>query len=82
MSTTEPGTMPPPSTRSSSGIPEGILISENSSTAPIATGEPLPLTPAARDEREGRAMSSSVSVFHSPQFGHLPTHLGDVEPQD
>ncbi len=81
-----PGTMPPPSTRSNSSMPDGMRESSCDSISPKRTGftsrrrnpprAAIPFDAVAA----GRAFSS-ISEFHSPQSVHLPNHLGDCFPQ-
>src|SRR5882757_526306 len=78
----EPGTSPPPVTRSNSAMPVGrrgggasslfrssrvILRPLDLREAPLPTGGPAP---------------SSVMVFQPPHASHLPDHLEWVAPQD
>ena len=82
MSTSEPGTMPPPSTVSSSAMPEDTREYRSSLTSERGTGR------FAETERSlltvfcGAALSviSSTSVPNLPQFGHLPNHCGLCAP--
>src|SRR6185503_19464072 len=82
MSTSVPGTIPPPSTRSNSVTPDGMRTSSCDSisvNATAVTSRSLkPFRPAVL--RAGCAFSST-SEFHSPHSGHLPSHLPDVYPQ-
>ena len=84
-STSEPATMPPPSTLSSSLIPVDIrsvslvLISASfdGSLFPsdtICTGAPLPFAVFVF------ATGSSDAVFHSRHAGHCPNHFADSYP--
>ena len=76
ISTSEPGTRPPPSTRSNSSIPVEMRSESVSATSASArTGRP---TGARRDV--ARSRTSSTIVFHSPQPEHWPSHLGDSWP--
>jgi hypothetical protein len=77
-STTAPGTMPPPSTRSSSSRPVGLLLEERTSTWPI--GRAGALTAPAATTRAGLAEPASMTVpqtWHSPQ---RPIHLEVCHP--
>ena len=79
ISTSEPGTMPPPSTRSSSPMP--VLKRGECPAATSASGTGFAaLAGAARDSRApaltGSATRSSTIVFHSSQPGQRPCHLG------
>src|SRR5215207_4549646 len=74
---TEPGTIPPPSTLSSSPMPVGCGLLVCGSTSPISCG----FDPAgAMDGTSPVAASSSTSVFHCEHNTHCPTHLGCVVP--
>ncbi len=78
-STTAPGTSPPPSTRSSSARPVGIrstLFAWTPASGTIA--ERAPETVSKRFA--GGVATDSTSVFHVPQCGHWPCHLGDCPP--
>ena len=44
-------------------------------------GAPAPRAARRRARRRGRARCSSASVFHSPQPGQRPCHLGSSWPQ-
>src|SRR6476661_6855694 len=83
MSTPEPGTKPPPATRSSSAIPVsmrgGAAVSPLSPTRREARpfGRLAPLAPEI-----GAASASSTIVFHSPQLSQRPAHFEDTAPQD
>ena len=93
-STSEPGTRPPPSTRSSSPIPVDIRFTGAAPTSPSGIGTGLGETrrrrtpaPPARARRPARApcarvdaRRSSTSVFHSPHSGHWPCHWADWKP--
>jgi len=73
--TTEPGTIPPPSTRSSSPTPVGRARDASAGTRAMGSAVVAGVTTA----RAGRAVSATVpQAWHSP---HLPTHLGVVQPQ-
>ncbi len=78
MSTTEPGTIPPPSTRSNSPNPDGarFVLSGNIWFSGWGTERSVPGTAEGFD----LTVLSSASVFHCPQSGHLPIHLGVVCP--
>ena len=76
-----PGTSPPPSTRSSSSIPEGVRGGGGSSAA-----SPLSATTRPRwapRPRPGPWLSgaSSTIEFHSPQASQRPDHLRCAAPQ-
>ena len=82
-STIEPGTRPPPSTRSISPIPLAMRSASALDTAAMAST-------AAPEAAEARALSVlrrlppgrtvSTSVFHAPQPEHWPDHLGALVP--
>src|SRR5258705_3038086 len=81
ISSAEPGTMPPPVTRSSSAIPVAIrgarmLIPDSGSSA---ITRPFPALP--RPGPASTASVSSTSVFQSPQAAHLPTQRLATAPQ-
>src|ERR1700744_5373708 len=79
ISTTPPGTRPPPSTRSNSLTPvEKRGTSDASISARRCTGALL-----ASDWKrcaEGDSATVSTSVFHALHAGHCPCHLGDCPP--
>src|SRR5580658_6332938 len=80
-STTEPGTIPPPSTRSNSSIPLESLGVCASSISPMATASAstasLPPIAAARDCARASVAGGVYGsrLFHAPQSGHFPNHL-------
>ena len=76
---TEPGTMPPPNTRSSSGIVVacGWPIEPSTSVMGLASPGATSDMPAASDTSGSSGPStSSTSEFHAPQVMHRPDHLG------
>ena len=75
--TTDPGTTPPPRTRSNSGIPVGIRSCCSPSTSKMEIGWEAPAGSEPFFLREGSGCTSSTNVFHSPQFGHFPIHRVD-----
>ena len=82
-STSDPGTMPPPSTRFTSVLPRSsrrCSLSRMSATRWGRLSGSGPPT-AAGTWLLPREMISSVKVFHSPQPGHLPSHFGASNPQ-
>src|SRR5215218_10972357 len=85
MRTSDPGTRPPPRTRSSSPIPVERRSTLGASTCPSATG--VSARPAERDGAApprpagAAARFSSVIVFHSPQPGQRPCHFWLSWPQ-
>jgi hypothetical protein len=75
-------TTPPPVTRSSSPMP--VEKRGASCVEPLSPSRTMTRPPDFRDNPVpgGAATAvSSVSVFHSPHDGHLPSHRGDVDPQ-
>ena len=83
MSTSEPGTMPPPSTVSSSSMPEEMRSKCSSRTSERGTG----LCAAAERSRfsffaagAGASAISSTRVPNLPHPGHLPSHCGLCAP--
>ncbi len=75
---TDPGTRPPPSTRSSSAMPVLRWVASSATTSPMGTGGcPGPAVVAARAARV--RSSSSTSVPHASHVGQRPSHCG-VEP--
>src|SRR6266478_1516007 len=82
-SSTEPRTNPPPVTRSNSAIPEGRrgaskLFPVNVSSA---NRRPLRLERIETGIVVAPVVSSSASVFHSPQDSHLPCQRLYAAPQ-
>src|ERR1041385_4160227 len=85
MSTIEPGTTPPPRTKSSSCIPDDqrVISVPVTSRRRVATATlPPPARPFDPFRRRSdpelaafAAIGSSTSVFHSPQASHLPCHF-------
>src|SRR3954470_9020169 len=76
ISTSDPGTSPPPSTRSNSPMPVLNRSTLGDSTWPSGIG--FRARPAGRPlaARDAAARFSSAIVFHSPQPGQRPCHLG------
>ena len=74
MRVTEPATRPPPSARSSSLIPVATGWNDAEETSVIGMAPPM------SDGTEATTQDSS-RVFHSPQPGQQPTHLGWEAPQ-
>ena len=81
INTSDPGTKPPPSTRSSSPMPVRRRSTFAARTSRSATGvsarppppepeRPLPARTA------GATLASSAIEFHSPQPGQRPCHFG------
>ena len=91
MSTTEPGTMPPPSTRSNSPKPVGSLLTVSVEMLVIGfaalctfcteTGvrEVRPGTGVRAPVAAGASWNSSM-VPHWPHSGHRPYHLPPLQP--
>ena len=79
----EPGTTPPPQTRSNSSTPV-----EMRGGAGTSSSSPWKLTPRARldllgaSAPGGRLWTSSTRVFQALQAGHWPAHLLCTAPQD
>src|ERR1700722_4715754 len=79
---TDPGTRPPPRTRSSS--PEPVLNRGCSRTASAASEEELSLRGTlteVADLRGFKGCNSAKSVFQVPQPAHFPCHFGEESPQ-
>ncbi len=78
ISTTDPGTRPPPSTRSSSPMPVATRRPTCGSISPMRVGAddagPITATSAG-------TATSSTSVFHCPHDEHCPAHFGCDAPQ-
>src|ERR1700743_3132674 len=81
-SSAEPGTSPPPVTRSNSLMPVGRRWGGASSVFRSSRVMRGPWPRRAAPEPSGGAMPSSVMVFQPPQASHLPDHLAWVAPQD
>ncbi len=82
-STSEPGTMPPPRTRSNSLMPVSIRGTGAVSTSASRRGLPafaLRARPPP-DAAAGAPTASSTIVFHALQPGHLPCQRGVSWPQ-
>src|SRR6185312_5770774 len=77
----EPGTNPPPVTRSNSPMPVMRRGGGASSDLRSSSSKRRPLTRRTPD-LIGGAAPSSVMVFQPPQDSHLPDHLEVVAPQD
>jgi hypothetical protein len=76
-STSEPGTSPPPSTRSSSPMPVSSRACFSAATSASRVGRPAAARgAAARPFATGLPRVSSISVFHSLQPGHCPIQRG------
>ena len=80
---TEPGTKPPPRTRSSSPMPVGTGSLSLGLTSPIGVASPggTSARPAARVTNDSSGPStSSTREFHAPHARHLPDHFGNEPP--
>ncbi len=85
----EPGTKPPPVTRSNSLLP---LTKRGAACdlpfRPVKRSDEAPMPPArvpplpASEPGRGFSTSSSTRVFQSLQASHLPDHLLETAPQD
>jgi len=75
----EAGTSPPPSTRSSSAIPDEARGGGASSVDRSVSGIMRPLAPSAFGPADSGA--SSTMEFQAPQASHLPLHLARLAPQ-
>src|SRR5439155_957510 len=85
-STTDPGTMPPPKTKSNSARPVGQRSIASLPMADRRTGGPPVVTVALRpprppDRQSARPTTSSTNVFHAPHASHRPAHFGCSAPQ-
>src|SRR5882724_9612493 len=79
---TEPGTRPPPNTRSSSLEP--VVTRDCSTMASAASDEEASVRGTLMDTGGFRvvvACTSATRVFHSPQPAHCPCHFGEEAPQ-
>src|SRR5271156_1341612 len=81
--TAEPGTRPPPSTRSSSAMP--VLARGGGAASPArptkATALPARVLGPGRLGPACGVTGSSTMVFHSPQASQRPAHFGARAPQ-
>src|SRR5215470_3583858 len=80
-SSTEPRTKPPPVTRSSSVMPEERRGASWLLPARLSSANVRPLRLARTDTGTLPLVSSSASVFHSPQPSHLPCQRLYAVPQ-
>src|ERR1700760_765555 len=80
-SSTEPRTKPPPVTRSSSGMPEDSRGASWLLPARLSSANVRPLRLARTETGTLPDVSSSASVFHSPQDSHLPCQRLYAAPQ-
>ena len=76
---TAPGTMPPPSTRSSSPTPVERDEARSPSTSPMGRAGRRGAVAAVRAPPVTSPAWSTVP--HAPHSRHWPTHLGEVQPQ-
>src|SRR5713226_6200799 len=79
---TEPGTRPPPNTRSSSAEP--VVTRDCSTMASAASDDEASVRGTLMDTGGFRVVvgcSSATRVFHSPQPVHCPCHFGEETPQ-
>jgi hypothetical protein len=77
-STNEPGTRPPPNTRSNSPIPVRIRCSAGASTSRSGIGLGADTEPPRLELPE--FFRASTSEFHSPQPGQRPVQVSDTWP--
>src|SRR5690606_34451755 len=84
-STSDPGTIPPPTTKSNSSRPvrQRALSSPATSARRRGAARPAPSLhapggrrPSCRPRGRARVVGSSASVFHAPQAGHCPCQRG------
>src|SRR5215831_12569693 len=82
MSSAEPGTTPPPVTRSSSARPVGMRAIWGAPLTSVSRATARPLEARAMPEPGGAVTSaSSLSVFQAPHAAHLPAQREAAEPQ-
>ena len=81
-STSEPETIPPPSTVSNSEMPEGVLSYLSNLTLVRRCARGAEYSPPRAFAAAGFSSftASSAMVLNFPQAGHLPSHLGLVAP--
>ncbi len=80
---TEPGTKPPPNTRSSSPMPVGTGSDSVELTSPMGIASPggTNARPAASVTSDSSGPStSSTREFHAPHARHFPDHFGNEDP--
>src|SRR6185312_9703603 len=85
MSTSEPGTTPPPRTRSNSSMPDDNRSATTVSMSayncgPAAAARVYRFAASVDTARVGSAGRSSTSEFHAPQSAHRPSHFCDCAP--
>jgi hypothetical protein len=78
----EPGTNPPPSTRSTSPMPDGRREASALVMVPIGDTAEAPAIWRAADGARPDLGAAIVStrVFQALQAGHCPAHFGDAAP--
>src|SRR5262245_20480697 len=81
--TAEPGTRPPPRTRSNSAMPVGRRGASRVSVPSPSKAAALPLPPLMATSAGGPegAAASSMMLFHSPQAAHFPDQREVTAPQ-
>src|SRR5438128_547678 len=77
----EPGTNPPPQTRSNSAIWVARLGGASSSVLRSSSAKGLPRIALRAPAPAGAGAASSTMVFQPPQASHLPDHLAWTAPQ-
>src|SRR5437773_1813913 len=81
-STTDPGTIPPPSTKSSSRSPVGHRSTPGAPSSDSRTGgRSREAVRLLSDRPTVRLRGSSASVFHAPHASQRPPHFGCSAPQ-
>src|SRR5262250_1867226 len=80
-SSTEPRTKPPPVTRSSSAMPEDRRGASGLLPERLSSANCRPLRLERIETGTEPVLSSSASVFHSPQASHLPCQRLYAAPQ-
>src|ERR1700743_962085 len=81
MSSAEPGTRPPPQTRSNSAVP---VIRRSGAASSVFRSSSVNLRPRLRGPAllpSGIGAPSPTIVFQPPQASHLPAHLDVTLPQ-
>ena len=81
----DPGTRPPPRTRSSSPIPtvkRGRSTAPRSPSACAVVAPPSPGRGDDRAERDGSRMTVSTRLFQAPHTRHWPSQRRTASPQD
>src|SRR5215510_6160026 len=75
--TSEPGTTPPPSTRSNSLTPDGNRVDTTASTSEYNRAPFPPSAGTIPPFGVAGIATSSTNEFHAPQSGQRPSHFGD-----